>query len=139
MSAKLNNDFLEAYMTAGKSTVIVKSKTSHYSYNIRDWEKVPGMYFASYHGTETYKIGYFQKRNDKWCFVFKGNECPYPSDHAAIRAFRYLIEVLLNRQGNPFEVEVWHDGACAKCGRQLKDPESIDRGFGPDCFKALNK
>lgn len=25
-------------------------------------------------------------------------------------------------------------GTCARCGRGLKDPESVERGFGPVCW-----
>lgn len=30
-------------------------------------------------------------------------------------------------------VEVWHEGKCARCGRKLTVPESIETGFGPEC------
>jgi len=26
---------------------------------------------------------------------------------------------------------------CGKCGRALKDPRSIERGYGPDCWKEV--
>ena len=29
--------------------------------------------------------------------------------------------------------EFWHAGTCARCGRDLTDPESIARGLGPVC------
>jgi hypothetical protein len=29
--------------------------------------------------------------------------------------------------------EVWHEGRCGRCGRQLTVPESIETGFGPEC------
>jgi UDP-N-acetylglucosamine 2-epimerase len=31
------------------------------------------------------------------------------------------------------EIEVFHMGACLRCGRALTTPESITRGLGPDC------
>lgn len=31
------------------------------------------------------------------------------------------------------QVEVWHEGACGRCGRALTDPESIASGLGPVC------
>lgn len=31
------------------------------------------------------------------------------------------------------QVEFWHAGECARCGRELTDPESIQRGLGPVC------
>lgn len=37
----------------------------------------------------------------------------------------------------PEKLEVWHEGCCARCGRALTDPTSIQRGFGPECVKHL--
>jgi len=33
----------------------------------------------------------------------------------------------------PEELEMWHEGQCGRCGRQLTDPVSIARGIGPEC------
>ena len=27
---------------------------------------------------------------------------------------------------------------CGKCGRALKDPRNIERGYGPSCWKKVN-
>jgi len=35
----------------------------------------------------------------------------------------------------PSTLQVWHEGKCAKCGRALTDPDSLARGFGPECWK----
>lgn len=31
------------------------------------------------------------------------------------------------------QVEFWHEGTCARCGRKLTVPESIASGLGPEC------
>ncbi len=31
--------------------------------------------------------------------------------------------------------ELWHSGRCARCHRELTDPESISRGLGPVCLE----
>lgn len=31
------------------------------------------------------------------------------------------------------QAEIYHEGACGKCGRPLTDPESIKSGIGPTC------
>lgn len=33
----------------------------------------------------------------------------------------------------PVSLEVWHDGRCGRCGRQLTTPESVATGIGPIC------
>lgn len=35
----------------------------------------------------------------------------------------------------PPGVEVWHDGRCGRCGRELTVPESVASGLGPECAK----
>jgi len=37
--------------------------------------------------------------------------------------------------GDLSTVEVWHDGSCARCGRDLTDPLSVRRGIGPECYE----
>ncbi len=32
-------------------------------------------------------------------------------------------------------IEIFHDGRCGKCGRQLTDPISVETGLGPYCRK----
>ena len=34
-------------------------------------------------------------------------------------------------------IEIYHDGKCGKCGRQLTTPESVQNGFGPECIKKI--
>ena len=33
-----------------------------------------------------------------------------------------------------FEAELVDAGRCARCGRRLTDPQSLERGIGPDCY-----
>jgi hypothetical protein len=35
-------------------------------------------------------------------------------------------------------LQFWHEGRCAKCGRLLTVPESIAAGIGPECLKYTN-
>lgn len=54
------------------------------------------------------------------------------------KVFSYVLNKL--KSGSlPEFVEVWHEGKCGKCGRQLTVPDSIDSGIGPECMKALSK
>lgn len=47
---------------------------------------------------------------------------------------RDLVDVINGRNVHAFDnVNVWHEGRCCFCGRPLTQPESVDRGYGPDC------
>lgn len=39
--------------------------------------------------------------------------------------------------GDVSQVEVWHDGTCGRCGRDLTDPVSVARGIGPECWEKM--
>lgn len=57
----------------------------------------------------------------------KGN----PS-HPAFKALAWAYGKLA-RGEMPEQLEFWHEGRCARCARVLTDPESIERGLGPEC------
>lgn len=56
----------------------------------------------------------------------------YNSGQPCARAFIFLMEALAKGEFHP-QLEVWHEGKCGKCGRQLTVPESIATGLGPEC------
>jgi hypothetical protein len=35
-----------------------------------------------------------------------------------------------------FETQLVREGRCKLCGRPLSDPDSLERGVGPDCWAA---
>jgi Family of unknown function (DUF6011) len=37
----------------------------------------------------------------------------------------------------PQFIEVYHSGKCGRCGRKLTVPQSIETGFGPECFSFI--
>ena len=51
----------------------------------------------------------------------------------AAEAFRWLIATRGDAGAFFAQAEFWHAGFCARCGRELTDPESIARGLGPIC------
>jgi hypothetical protein len=53
------------------------------------------------------------------------------SEWAVVMTLRYLA----GRDRRLLEqAEVFAMAHCRRCGRELTDPESIERGFGPDCY-----
>lgn len=67
-----------------------------------------------------------------------GKKSAMSASAQSAKVFPYVIAKL--REGTlPSQVEIWHEGACGKCGRQLTVPESIETGIGPECAKSLSK
>jgi hypothetical protein len=60
------------------------------------------------------------------------------SEAQSVKVFAYIINKLKSNNLPDF-IEIYHDGRCGKCGRQLTVPESIETGFGPECAKNLSK
>lgn len=48
------------------------------------------------------------------------------------KAFAWTWQQLA-RDRMPEQVEIWHEGRCARCNRKLTVPSSIESGFGPEC------
>jgi hypothetical protein len=141
MSARIEEQFVERYITAGSVTAILISNDSgsHYSFHINEWKKVPGMFFVEYKGETTQKVGYFKKgtghNHDHWNFVINGSL--FATDKPVL-AFSYMLDCINNKRSFG-ALEVWHDGRCGRCHRQLTDPVSIETGFGPECIKIIMK
>lgn len=53
------------------------------------------------------------------------------------QSVRALLWVWRNFETLPAGYEVRHSGKCARCGRKLTTPESIDMGVGPVCAAAM--
>jgi hypothetical protein len=45
------------------------------------------------------------------------------------------MNILAVAQGQIITDRVQHPGSCMICGKELTDPQSIDRGIGPDCYQ----
>lgn len=62
----------------------------------------------------------------------------YYKEHATAPA-RWSVQAILRYLGGgfsglPMVAEVAVADLCGRCGQPLTDPQSIERGFGPDCF-----
>ena len=80
-------------------------------------------------------IGFFY--DDRLNAGKKGNV-----NHPAFKALSWFITGARIAEARGVEipqdkVQFWHEGHCARCGRALTVPASIERGFGPDCAAAL--
>jgi len=58
-------------------------------------------------------------------------------DSIAFKGFAWLWQRLAGNLPLHQDMAIYHEGTCGRCGRQLTDPESIVRGFGPECIKKI--
>ena len=52
----------------------------------------------------------------------------------SVVAFEHILHNLATNREMP-SLEIWHEGACCRCGRKLTTPESVQAGIGPECSK----
>lgn len=120
---------------------ILGGRASFNLVNVRSQEKVTYYVYLSkcknYYAVDTVgKDGakvYIGLVRHKRLFLKTRDEAMAHEYHKAIKGFRWLLEKL--RAGQSLEgMEVYHLGLCGKCGRELRDFKSIERGFGPSCW-----
>jgi hypothetical protein len=56
----------------------------------------------------------------------------------AFLGFKFVWDALVAKN-LPDYVAIKHLGRCGRCGRRLSDPKSMERGFGPHCWKFVNE
>lgn len=126
------------FILSGCATVTLENAESgkHFSYRVRQAEASgsefkPSVWFVeALLGPEripTY-IGFIKMTG----FIHGGRKSRVSADAQCVKVFSYVWRHL--EKGDLDEcVEVWHEGKCGRCGRQLTDPESISLGIGPVC------
>lgn len=118
---------------AGNATITVKNARTgaHYTYEVSECPDKPGqLWFVSLQ----VEPGRFEYMGCIWGGKeYKhGRKSLIGQDAPGAIAFWWTWEHL--RAGTlPDAVEIWHSGTCCRCGKRLTDPESIERGLGPQC------
>ena len=132
---KLKNQDALNFITAGNSEFTFKnSKTcAEFSYKIKISDD-GSVFFVRVLKDDSYKyIGFI--RSNKFGYTNKSN---LNQNDQEIKVFKWVFDKLIDNKLPEF-IEVWHLGKCGKCGRKLKNSDSIDLGIGPECIKKLGK
>lgn len=65
----------------------------------------------------------------------QGKTGAYDKDSPPIKGLFLAIYKATGGMKRP--MVLYHHGKCSRCGRKLTDPESIERGIGPECIKKI--
>jgi hypothetical protein len=136
MSKRLENKDALKFIFAGNSTVtFLNSKTQNrFTYHVKK-AKDSNLFFVSVlTGPEQYSyLGIVSNG------IYKhGKKSNFNTGIQSEKVFSYVLNKL-KTESLPECVEVWHEGKCGKCGRQLTVPSSIETGIGPECIKNISK
>lgn len=149
--AKLEgNEGIKSFILGGRAIFTLRNEVTGnrrtYSvYRVKDPNK--DMYFVNVRGdgesTQKDKEGRHkwvyvgtiwnsQKSNSKFTLTAKSR---VDKTSLAFLGFSWLWQKLVKSEPLHKDMSIYHEGRCARCGRQLTDPDSIQRGFGPECYK----
>lgn len=136
-SRRLRPEAVAPFVLGGNATVTVQSgKTGkHFTYRIKRHKDDKDLYFVRLlvEGSDTYRYIACYYSDRKYLHLAEPwRDAAYLSWPASVRAIKFLFEKL---ESPPEQLLVYHEGRCARCGRPLTTPESIKRGFGPECYK----
>jgi hypothetical protein len=119
-----------AYVLAGKATVTIRStKTGQrFTYRVKKSDGDRPVYFVSLlNGADnTDNYAYVGTIFDNGFRVTRKSRVA--PDAPSVVAFAFFSTHMEDAR-----IEVWHEGACGRCGRVLTVPESIESGLGPVC------
>lgn len=139
MRHQLKPEQIPEVVLAGNATITVQSgKTgAYYTYKVRQHDNDENLYFirllVGENNEADYRyVGCYYADRKKFHPAKPWKDIVIESCPPSIRAINFLLTRMYNP---PEQLIVYHEGKCARCGRKLTTPESIERGLGPECCK----
>lgn len=135
-----DSDLLNQYLMGGRAIVTLESpkgKSHTYVYSRpRNYQSFPDdvrFVYALHDGVKQFYIGMIEM--DKLRLTAHSRFLP---DTEIVKGAFYIENM---RHSQDFIqkslMKIYHQGTCARCGRQLTDDKSREIGFGPKCLKKL--
>ena len=84
-------------------------------------------------------FGYLRKQPDGSWNYQHGKKTRITPEAPGAQAFSFCFSHVFMPGLERDDLEFWHEGCCGRCGRLLTDPESVERGIGPECIKRKSK
>ena len=124
---------VQTFMLAGNATFTLKSEKTgnRFTYRIRASEDGHVHFVGLLNGADN-ESNFLYLGIIRAGIYSHGRKSKIGETAPAAMAFS-LFHANLQTGRLPQEVQVWHEGRCGRCARKLTVPESIERGFGPEC------
>ena len=142
-------ELTEKFLLAGKALFTVSNpKGGHFTFKVRrvesEWPIGSGRmsltYFVNVKTTESDRpyqyIGILNTMTGDIKCTMKSVFLPGSKEYDVAK---WACQVVIGGKLIPAGYHIQHAGQCGKCGRTLTDPESIERGIGPECWQTLEK
>lgn len=139
-------ELISKFFFAGKAIITIKSNLSgdHFTYKItqaldgQTQKPVPVWFVKVLTGCNNSShytfIGTIFEDKSKYIHSKKskiGNKA------LSVVILDWFIRHLSSPKSKLDQCSVWHEGVCARCGRKLTQPESIQTGFGKECASIM--
>jgi hypothetical protein len=129
---------VKRYLFAGDARISVYNNISKNTmvFNVHYIDATKKYSVSTYINGEYFYLGKI-KPNYKWEAI-QSQHCKVGSDHPNWRVFCWILRMLHNivPSRNDVEISIYGD-RCSCCGKPLKDTKSLERGFGPHCWKKV--
>lgn len=133
---------IKDYCMGGNAIVTLTSPTKiHHTYYIRaPWKEDKNDF------SNDIRFVYHRESNGRWSYVGeicndgtkfrKTKSSRYWQHDKIFKGAVYIVKMMNYDFDTPMKLH--HEGCCSRCGKQLTDPISIERGLGPKCYRILS-
>lgn len=131
MTGKISNSEALKFILGGNSTVtFINTKSGNrFTYKIKKYQDGKVSFVKVLTSPDLYTFIGSIMNDFKWSLKSK-----ISNDAQSVKVFNWVFNKL-KVDDLPEFIEIWHEGKCGRCGRELTVPESIKSGFGPECIK----
>jgi hypothetical protein len=127
------------FFTAGRAVFTVDNgKGTHYTFRIGRKNDTQPLFVSLLTGPDnnnsfTY-LGIFNPETNEIRLTAKSR---YTDETLPVKVVRWAVKAVVTNK-IPEGYAVQHAGKCCRCGRTLTTPESVNRGWGPECDKYMS-
>jgi len=151
MDERLDLAIVRNLLQAGRAVLTILNQTTQgrRTYRVVRSKKVEGLFWVSIRGdvdsndkTERKKwipVCCWKPQKPDHQAVFTTKFSKVDKTSVAFKGFDWLNKATKlwekDKGASAPNIQIYHEGRCARCGRALTDPASIKRGLGPECYK----
>lgn len=132
------------FLLAGRALFTVQNtKGEHYTYKVRKKESVyqgkpsVGFFVSVKASGGVYPYRYVGMLNETLGTIKCTAKSEYLPGTKEYDVVAWACQAVLNSRMIPANYKVFHAGKCGRCGRNLTDETSVNRGIGPECWSRI--